>query len=423
MLIENIQQHHFSSFSPGFWIFTGKVFEIDEQMKKFFNFSSNEIALEDFLNAISIKSAVFLRTFFSSSKEDMLNIKFTRKTDADHYLLMQGSVVKRDENQNTLYCSGYCIELQSKFSVPRVLHSTEFGEWDWNGLSGECQFCDNYHSMLGYNPADNDFPKSFEEWVERLVHPDDLDTIEFQRQLLVNPDFGDKFECSVRLKHKDGHYVWTIGKGFVTQRNHLGHAISLYGTNQNLEIIQEKYENAIQKISIDPLTHAYTRDFFSKKWKEIQNNNSYPVSFLYIDVCYLKMVNDILGHDYGDEMILKSIEIIDKTIQMPKFIIRMGGDEFLVILPNCTAELAAACIKNLLKSKVLYEEENKIPAVFAIGKSLMTSSSSLKETISAAEREMQKNKERTRHEDRAVLQSFIESVKKKKVEYHDSRIS
>lgn len=422
MLIENIQQHHFSSFSPGFWIYTGNTFKIDEQIKKIFNFTSNEIELEDFLNTIDKKSADFLRTFFSSSKTDMLNIKFTRRNNTKNYFLMQGSVVKRDENQNTLYCSGYCIELQSKFSVPRVLHSTEFGEWDWNGLSGECQFCDNYHLMLGYNPTDNDFPNTFEEWVNSLVHPDDLDAIEFQRQLLVNPDFGDKFECSVRLKHKDGHYVWTIGKGFVTQRNHLGHAISLYGTNQSLEIIKEKYENALQKISMDPLTRTYTRDFFSKKWKEIQNNNSYPISFLYIDICYLKMVNDILGHDVGDEMILKVIEIIDKTIQMPKFIIRMGGDEFLIILPNCTSELAAACIKNLLKSKVHYEEENKIPAVFAIGKSLMTNNTSLKSAITHAEREMQKNKENSRREDRAVLQSFIENVKKEKVEYHDTRI-
>lgn len=135
------------------------------------------------------------------------------------------------------------------------------------------------------------------------------------------------------------------------------------------------------------------------------------------------MVNDLLGHDFGDEMILKVIEIIDKTIQMPKFIIRMGGDEFLVILPNCTSELAAACIKNLLKAKVHYEEENKIPAVFAIGKSLMTSSASLKGCITHAEREMQKNKEHSHREDRAVLLSFIEKVKKEKVEYHDTRIA
>lgn len=419
MLIDDIQQN-FSSFSPGFWIFTGTVFKIDEQMKKIFHFASNEIELEDFLKSIDKKSADFMRSFLASSEINILNLKVKTIKNTDSYLLIQGSVIERDSKGKALCCSGYCIELKTQFSVPRILHSNELGEWDWNGISGECQFCDNYHHMLGYDPADNDFPKTFDEWVE-LVHPDDLDVVEFQRQLSMNPEFGDKFECSVRLRHKNGHYVWTIGKGFVAQRNHLGHAISLYGTNQSLEIIQKKYESALQKINMDPLTNTYTRDFFSKKWKDLQHSNNYPISFLYIDVCYLKMVNDTLGHDVGDEMILKSVKIIEQTIQMTKFIIRMGGDEFLVILPNCTSELASACINNLIKAKSRCEDHT-IPTVFAMGKSLMTGKTSLKDTISAAEREMQKNKEYSRSEDRAVLLSYIESIKKKKIEYHDTRI-
>lgn len=420
MLIDDIQQN-FSSFSPGFWVFTENIFKVDEQMKKIFHLASNEIGMEDFLNILDERSENFMRAFLASSEINILNLKVKTLKNTDSYLLFQGSVIERDSKGKALCCSGYCTELKSQFSAPRILHSNnEFGEWDWNGISGECQFCGNYHYMLGYDPAENDFPKTYDEWVE-LVHPDDLDAIEFQRQLVLNPEFGDKFECSVRLKHKDGHYVWTIGKGFVTQRNHLGHAISLYGTNQSLEIIQKKYENALQKVNLDPLTNTCTRDFFSKKWKDIQNSNHYPISFLYIDICYLKMVNDTLGHDVGDEMILKSVKIIEQTIQMPKYIIRMGGDEFLVILPNCTAELAAACINNLMKAKSR-RDDHTIPAVFAMGKSLMTGKTSLKETIAAAEREMQKNKEHSRLEDRAVLQSYIEDIKKEKIEYHDTRI-
>lgn len=420
MLIDDDVQQQFSSFSPGFWIFTENVFKIDEQLKKIFHLASNEITLENFLNSIDKKTADFLRTFFSSSETELLNIKFTTKNNPNTYFLMQGSVILRDTGKNAPCCSGYCIELESQFAVPRLLYANEFCEWEWNAISGECQFCDNYHALLGYAPDDNDFPKTFEDWVE-LVHPDDLDAIEFQRQLSMNPEAGDKFECSVRLRHKDGHYVWTLGKGFVTQRNHLGHAIALYGTNQSLEVIQKKYDNALQKINMDPLTHTYTRDFFSKKWKDIENSNIYPISFLYIDICYLKMVNDLLGHDIGDEMLLKAVKIIEQTIQMTKFIIRMGGDEFLVILPNCTTELAAACINNLSKALSHYED-GKIPSVFAMGKSLMTNKSSLKETISAAEREMQSNKEKTRQEDRAILLYYIEGIKKKKIDYHDTRI-
>ena len=74
MLIDDIQQN-FSSFSPGFWIFTGTVFKIDEQMKKIFHFASNEIELEDFLKSIDKKSADFMRSFLASSEINILNLK------------------------------------------------------------------------------------------------------------------------------------------------------------------------------------------------------------------------------------------------------------------------------------------------------------------------------------------------------------
>lgn len=132
------------------------------------------------------------------------------------------------------------------------------------------------------------------------------------------------------------------------------------------------------------------------------------------------MVNDILGHDVGDEMILESVKLIEQNIQLAKFVIRMGGDEFLVILPNCTAELASVCINNLAKAKSRCEDT--IPTVFATGKSLMTDKTSLKEAISNAEKEIQHNKIQTHNENRAVLLSYIEKIKNKKIEYHDTRL-
>lgn len=83
--------------------------------------------------------------------------------------------------------------------------------------------------------------------------------------MAFHPEYGDTFECSLRLRHKDGHYIWTIGKGFVSQRDHLGHAVYLRGTNQNIEIIRKKYEKSLQEARRDSLTNCYSRDFFKGK--------------------------------------------------------------------------------------------------------------------------------------------------------------
>lgn len=116
------------------------------------------------------------------------------------------------------------------------------------------------------------FPRTFEEWVS-IVHPEDLEAVDFQRHLAIYPEFGDSFECSIRLRHKSGHYIWSIGKGFVSQRNHLGHAISIRGTNQSVEIIRRKYENFLQKVMLDPLTNTCSRDFFTKKRYEVPGSD------------------------------------------------------------------------------------------------------------------------------------------------------
>lgn len=417
LVIDGIQQ--MTSFSPGFWLFDGEIFKFDSQMQKIFQLDSHEITLENFLRLIDEKSADYLRKFFSSFHEDVLTLKFSTTGNAVKYILIQGSILDRDPRGRAIRCSGYCIELKTQFSVPRLFHSNELGNWEWNGISGECQFCDNYRAMLGYAPGEA-FPKTFEEWV-RIVHPEDLEGVDFQRQLAIYPEFGDSFECSIRLRHKKGHYIWTIGKGFVAQRNHLGHALHIRGTNQSVEIIRRTYENSLQKITLDPLTGVYSRDFFKKKWNDVLNSDVYPISFLYIDICGLKMVNDTLGHELGDSMILTAVEIIDEVIQMPKFIVRMGGDEFLVVLPNCTSELAAECIKNLKKAQS-QRVDQAIPVLFSIGKASMIIKTGLSEIVAAAEREMQRNKEHSRREDRAALLAWIEQRTGKKVTYVDTRI-
>lgn len=294
------------------------------------------------------------------------------------------------------------------------------GIWEWNGITGECRFCESYRAMLGYDAREH-FPATFEEWAT-IVHPDDLDAVDFQRELAIHPEFGDSFECSIRLRHKNGHYVWTIGSGFVTQRNYLGHALALRGTNQSVEIIRQKYETSLRDAKFDPMTRMYNRDFFKKEWLEILQSNVFPISFLYIDICGLKMVNDTLGHAQGDRMILTAAELVDKVIQMPKFSIRMGGDEFLIILPNCTAALAAECAKNLKKAQLLRGDQ-EVPVLFAAGTSSMIIKAELREFISAAEREMQRNKEHSRREDRAFLLDYIERFRGERVSYTDDRIN
>ncbi|ADG92385.1 diguanylate cyclase [Arcobacter nitrofigilis DSM 7299] len=94
---------------------------------------------------------------------------------------------------------------------------------------------------------------------------------------------------------------------------------------------------------IDGLTGLYNRkyldDFIEKRMpQELLLGSSYAVMFLDID--YFKMVNDTYGHDAGDAILQKLSKTMKAEISDKDFIIRFGGEEFLIIMENPTEESA-----------------------------------------------------------------------------------
>ena len=90
---------------------------------------------------------------------------------------------------------------------------------------------------------------------------------------------------------------------------------------------------------IDPLTEVYNRHFFDEIRPTIDREAAGGTVVL-VDVDDLKTINDTRGHDEGDKAIWTIATAIKKLIRGADFLIRWGGDEFLVILPGMDEELA-----------------------------------------------------------------------------------
>lgn len=98
-----------------------------------------------------------------------------------------------------------------------------------------------------------------------------------------------------------------------------------------------------QKNLTDALTGLYNRkyldEFIDKKLPlEIKDGTTFAIMFLDID--YFKMVNDTYGHDVGDDILRKLAITMKKSISENEFIIRYGGEEFLILMRNPTEESA-----------------------------------------------------------------------------------
>ncbi|NCB10949.1 MAG: GGDEF domain-containing protein [Erysipelotrichia bacterium] len=115
---------------------------------------------------------------------------------------------------------------------------------------------------------------------------------------------------------------------------------------------------------VDGLTGLYNRkyldEFIDKKMPyELKEGTTYAVMFLDID--YFKMINDTYGHDAGDAILQKLSKTMKDAISENEFIIRFGGEEFLIIMKNPTQESALALANKINEdfSKLIFTFNNE----------------------------------------------------------------
>ena len=94
-----------------------------------------------------------------------------------------------------------------------------------------------------------------------------------------------------------------------------------------------------RRAQIDPLTEAYNR-FFLDEIRPALMRETAGGSIILVDVDGLKTINDREGHDEGDKAIWTVAQAIKKLIRGDDYLIRWGGDEFLVVLPGMDEEVA-----------------------------------------------------------------------------------
>jgi diguanylate cyclase (GGDEF)-like protein len=115
--------------------------------------------------------------------------------------------------------------------------------------------------------------------------------------------------------------------------------LELRRTNRRLETAQGKLR---RMVITDPLTGCHNRRFFDEIiGREMQRHDRHgiPLSVLFIDIDRFKAVNDVLGHDAGDEVLRKVAAYLLSNIREADYVFRWGGDEFLILM-SCVEDEA-----------------------------------------------------------------------------------
>jgi diguanylate cyclase (GGDEF)-like protein/PAS domain S-box-containing protein len=98
----------------------------------------------------------------------------------------------------------------------------------------------------------------------------------------------------------------------------------------------------------DALTGAYNRRYMENHLRGAIDRGEHPVSsLLMFDVDHFKAVNDQFGHDAGDLVLKRIAEVARQILRDSDMLFRLGGDEFLLYLPDVAAAGAAAIARRL----------------------------------------------------------------------------
>gem|GEM_PF-1085082 len=90
----------------------------------------------------------------------------------------------------------------------------------------------------------------------------------------------------------------------------------------------------------DPLTHLFSRAYFELELTRLDVPRQLPLSLIMADMNAFKLVNDLLGHRYGDLLLQKVAAKLRETYRREDIVARFGGDEFVILLPKTPYEEA-----------------------------------------------------------------------------------
>lgn len=232
---------------------------------------------------------------------------------------------------------------KSEERLSLVLRGANDAAWDWDLINNELYYSPRWWQMIGY--AEGEIGADSHLW-RTLTHPDDVAAV----AATFDPALANgaaSYEVEFRLRHKQGHYVTVLSRGFIS-RDCAGKAIRVSGTNTDLTE-QKNAERRIYELAFfDPLTELPNRRLLNQLLdKALQNSvrSRQQGALLFIDLDNFKVLNDTLGHETGDMLLQQVGERLREAVRGSDSVARLGGDEFLVILENM-GTTAQACAVN-----------------------------------------------------------------------------
>lgn len=159
----------------------------------------------------------------------------------------------------------------------------------------------------------------------------------------------------------------------------------------------------------DQLTGIHNRTYFEEEISKYNEPEYLPVSIIMSDLNGLKLTNDVFGHQEGDELIKKAAQVLKKSCRSSDLLARVGGDEFVIVLPNTDKKIAEKITSRI---KMFCNHENSVFGKLSMAMGIATSENSetnIFHIMNEADKRMYANKFNESKKYREDILSFIKN--------------
>lgn len=269
------------------------------------------------------------------------------------FRLISTTIFDKDGNPDTAVVSYFDYTEQRERELAyakwqqelKVISDEDFSLYEWNlttggsdGYSGNAEFVSTHR--------ENELP--FDAWVARYsnirVFYDDIDDFNalMTREHLLGIYYNGIYQGSVEYRYVRDNASMCWHKMSIQMVPYPEtDEIKIYVSDRNIDEEKNEELDLITRSESDSLTGALNRDTFIERVQSvIQNSDDSGHALMMLDLDAFKFVNDAMGHETGDEVLIEFVQRINSVLRNDDFVGRVGGDEFMVFIHNMPYEAA-----------------------------------------------------------------------------------
>ena len=251
-----------------------------------------------------------------------------------------------------------------------IINGTNLGTWEWNVDTGETMFNERWAEMIGYNLEDIS-PISVKKW-NSFTHPEDLEKSEaaLAEHFKLKTDF---YQAEVRLKHKDGHWIWVLDRGKVISWTKDGKPEWMFGTHQDVtekKILENELKQNVTQFKnvfeLSPVGIVIT-DFRNAKFLDVNKAMQKMVGYQEAEllgkeiwkITYEKKLNKVDFEAIDNLKVSNTIKGVEKKLVSKNGEIVLVSINSLVHTDKDGRKIAISTIQDITKQKIFEDRLRK----------------------------------------------------------------